>query len=86
MKSVPFRRCCATGESYPKDELFRVVRSPEGIVSLDLSGKANGRGAYVLKDEAVIVKAKQSKVLDRALETEVPEAIYDRMILFLRMK
>ena len=86
MKQKPTRKCLATGEIFPKEDLFRVVRTPSGEVILDLTGKANGRGAYISKSEAAIAKARKTKCLNKSLEVEVPDAIYDRMILFLNMK
>lgn len=86
MKKIPTRKCLATGELFPKEQLFRVVRTPSGEVELDMTSKANGRGAYISKSEEAILKAKKSKCLDRSLEVEVPQAIYDRMMLFLKMK
>ncbi len=86
MKKIPTRRCVVTKEVFPKEELFRVVRTPSGEVILDMTGKANGRGAYVSKNEETIELARKKKVLDKSLEVEVPNEIYDRMILFLKMK
>ena len=86
MKKKPTRKCLATNEVFNKEDLFRVVRSPNGGISLDMTGKANGRGAYISKSIEAIEKARKSKCLDKALETEVPNEIYDRMILFLNMK
>jgi predicted RNA-binding protein YlxR (DUF448 family) len=86
MKNKPTRKCLATQAILPKEEMFRVVRTPAGEIILDMTGKANGRGAYISKDLAAIEKARKSKCLNRALEVEVPEAIYDRMITFLNMK
>ena len=86
MKKIPTRKCLATGEVFPKKDLFRIVRTPSGEIHLDMTGKENGRGAYISKSEAAIALAKKKKCLDRALETTVPDAIYDRMILFLNMK
>ena len=86
MKKKPTRKCLATNEIFNKDDLFRVVKSPSGEISLDMTGKANGRGAYISKSTEAIEKAKTSKCLDRALETTVPSEIYDRMNLFLKMK
>ena len=86
MKKKPTRKCLATNEVFNKEDLFRVVKSPSGDVSLDMTGKANGRGAYISKSLEAIEKARKSKCLDRALEISVPQEIYDRMILFLRMK
>lgn len=86
MKKKPTRKCLATNEVFNKEDLFRVVKSPSGDVSLDMTGKANGRGAYISKSLEAIEKARKSKCLDRALEVSVPNEIYDRMILFLNMK
>lgn len=86
MKKKPTRKCLATNEIFNKEDLFRVVKSPSGDVSLDMTGKANGRGAYISKSIEAIEKARKSKCLDRALEVSVPNDIYDRMILFLNMK
>ncbi len=86
MKKIPLRKCLISNESFPKEELFRVVKTPEGNVILDMTYKANGRGAYIKKDEEIILKAKNKKVLDRALETIVPNEIYDRMVNYLKMK
>ncbi len=86
MKKVPSRKCLATGKVFPKEELFRVVRTPSGEVELDMTLKANGRGAYISKSIEAIEKAKKSKCLDKSLEVEVPDSIYDRMKLFLNMK
>lgn len=86
MKKKPTRKCLATNEIFYKEDLFRVVKSPSGDVSLDMTGKANGRGAYISKSLEAIEKARKSKCLDRALEVSVPNEIYDRMILFLNMK
>ena len=86
MKKIPSRKCLATGKVFPKEELFRVVRTPSGEVELDMTLKANGRGAYISKNIEAIEKAKKSKCLDKSLEVEVPDSIYDRMKLFLNMK
>lgn len=86
MKKKPQRQCSVTRESFNKEDLFRVVRTPRGEVILDMTGKANGRGAYVSKSVEVIEKARLSKVLDKRLEVQVPNEIYDRMLLFLKMK
>lgn len=75
----PMRTCVVTKEKWEKKDLIRVVRTPEGEVVVDLTGKKNGRGAYLKKDLEVISKAKKSKILDRILETEVKEEIYDNL-------
>ncbi len=72
-KKIPMRQCLGCREMKPKRELLRVVRSPEGTVSLDLRGKANGRGAYVCCSEDCLKKAIKTKALSRALEAELPE-------------
>ena len=73
------RSCVITGEKLPKNDLIRVVRTPEGNVIVDESGKANGRGAYLKKDIETFEKAQKSKVLDRKLEVEVPVSIYEEL-------
>lgn len=78
------RKCVITQERYPKKDLIRVVRTPEGTIELDLTGKKNGHGAYVLKSEEVILKAKKNKALARALETEIPESIYEELMELVR--
>ena len=79
MKKIPCRTCVITKEKLPKNELIRVVRTPEGNVVIDESGKLNGRGAYLKLEESVIDKAKTSKALNRVLEVEVPDSIYEEL-------
>lgn len=79
MKKIPCRTCVITKEKLPKQELVRVVRTPEGTVVIDSTGKVNGRGAYLKKDAAVFDKAKKSKALDRHLEIEVPDSLYESL-------
>ena len=76
-KKIPMRSCVVTKEKLPKQELLRVVRTPEGTIIVDDTLKANGRGFYLKKDLEVIKKAETSKVLDRHLETKIPLEIYD---------
>lgn len=83
MKKVPMRRCLVSNESFPKMELFRVVKTCDGSVVLDITGKLNGRGAYVHKDIESIEKARKTRVLDRALECKTTDELYDRMYKFL---
>ena len=78
-KKIPMRSCIVTHEKLPKKELIRVVRTPEGNIIIDESGKSNGRGAYLKRDLEVIAKAKKSKVLNRILEVEVPDSIYEEL-------
>ena len=80
MKKIPMRSCAVTGERLPKKELIRVVRTPEGNVVVDETGKVNGRGAYLKKDVDTFNKAKKSKILNKKLEVEVPDSIYDELI------
>lgn len=79
MKKIPMRRCLATNESFPKKELLRIVRTPEGEVKVDESGKLNGKGAYISRSMEALRLARQKKVLKRALEVEIPEEIYEEI-------
>ncbi len=76
-KRIPMRQCTGCREMKPKRELVRVVKSPEGEISLDFRGKAPGRGAYLCPDPVCLKKAVKSKALERALDTEIPEEIYN---------
>ena len=78
------RTCVVTKEVCEKKDLIRVVRTPEGNVIVDTKGKANGRGAYLKLAEEVILKAKQSKALDKKLEVNVPDSIYDELLGLLK--
>jgi len=80
MKKVPMRSCVVTGEKLEKKELIRVVKDNTNQVFVDLTGKANGRGAYLKKDKEVIKKARMNKILDRRLEKEVPDSIYEEIL------
>lgn len=80
MKKIPERTCVVTKEKTQKKDLLRVVRDKEGNVSIDLTGKSNGRGAYLKKDAEVIKKAQKTKVLDRVLEVAIPDEIYEEML------
>ena len=79
VKKIPMRMCSVTRERFPKQELFRIVKPPEGEVKIDLTGKLNGHGAYIKKDLAVLEKARKTKVLAKALETEIPDSIYQEI-------
>lgn len=79
MRKIPMRTCIISKEKCPKQELVRIVRTPEGSVAVDVSGKMNGHGAYVKKDIDVIKKARKTKLLDRALEVNISEEIYDEL-------
>lgn len=79
MKKIPLRTCTVTREKLPKQELIRVVRTPDGKIEIDSTGKLNGHGAYLKKDLAVIEQAKNKKILNRVLETEVPDDIFEQL-------
>ena len=78
-KKIPMRQCMGCREMKPKKELIRVVRSPEGSVSLDFKCKAPGRGAYLCPDLQCLKKARKSGSIGRVLEVEIPAEIYDEM-------
>ena len=80
VKKVPIRRCLATNQPFPKKEMFRIVRTPEGAVIIDDTGKANGRGAYLSKTKEAIMIAKSKKLLDKHLEVAVGEEIYATLL------
>ena len=76
-KKIPMRQCVGCREMKPKKELIRVVRSPEGAVSLDFRGKLPGRGAYVCPDPACLAKARKSRGLERAFDAALPAQVWD---------
>ena len=78
-KKKPMRQCLGCREQKAKKDLIRVVRSPEGEISLDFRGKASGRGAYVCPNPACLKKAIRAKALERALQTAIPEEIYAQL-------
>ena len=78
-KKIPVRRCLGCMESFPKKELIRVVRQPDGTVSLDFRGKVSGRGAYVCRRVECLKKAEKAKRLSRALECEIPDEVMERL-------
>ena len=80
MKKMPERTCVITKEKTLKKDLLRVVRDNTGNVSVDTTGKANGRGAYLKRDKKVINKAKTTKALERILEVTIPDSIYEEML------
>ena len=79
IKKIPMRTCVVTKEKLPKKELIRVVRTPEGTVIIDETGKANGRGAYLRKEKEVFLKAQKSKILNKMLEVEVPDEVFEKL-------
>ena len=78
-KKIPMRSCVVTKEKLPKKELLRIVRTTEGNIVPDESGKINGRGAYIKKDIEVLEKAKKSKILERVFETNISEDVYEEI-------
>lgn len=78
-KKIPMRQCLGCRTMFPKRELIRVVRSPEGELSLDFKGKAPGRGAYLCPNPECLKKARKSRALERAFEIAVPDEVYDAL-------
>ncbi len=78
-KKIPQRQCMGCRERKNKRDMIRVVRQTDGNVSLDFSGKLNGRGAYICPDPECLKKARKAKSLDRSLEVSIPEEVYDRL-------
>lgn len=78
-RKIPLRTCVISKEKLPKQELLRVVKTPDGEIKIDVTGKLNGRGAYIKKDLLVLEKARKSKVLERHLECQIPDDIYQEI-------
>ena len=76
VRKIPQRQCLGCNEHFPKASLLRVVRSPEGGVTLDFTGKKSGRGAYICKNVACLRKAQRTRRLSRSLECEIPDEVY----------
>ena len=79
VKKIPERKCLGCNEHFPKSSLVRVLRTPEGEIVLDLTGKKSGRGAYVCRSVSCFNKARKSKRIERALDCAIPEEVYDEM-------
>ena len=79
MKKIPMRMCVVTRERFPKQELIRVVVNKDGVVTVDVTGKLNGKGAYIKKDIDVLNKAISTKVLDRTLDVTISDDIYNEL-------
>ena len=79
VRKVPLRTCVITGEKCPKQELLRIVKTPEGKVTPDLTGKLNGRGAYIKKDSSVLEIEMKKHLLARRLECEIPDEVYEEI-------
>lgn len=86
VRKIPMRMCVVTHEKLEKKDLFRVVKNNEGIVFVDDTNKANGRGAYIKKDKEAINKAKKTKILEKSLEIAIPEKVYEELLSKLEEK
>ena len=84
MKKIPMRMCVVTREKCEKRNLIRVVKNKEGEVLVDLTGKINGRGAYIKKDIEVLNKARKNKILERTLEINISDALYDELEIIIK--
>ena len=76
-KKVPVRRCTGCGEHYPKFDLIRILRTPEGQIVLDFDGKKSGRGAYICKKKDCLKRARRARRLETSLECTIPDEVYD---------
>lgn len=82
-RKMPMRKCVASQEMKPKRELIRIVRSKEGEVSIDPTGKRSGRGAYLSKDKECVLLAKKKNVLEHHLDVKIRESLYDEILQFI---
>ena len=78
-KKIPQRQCMGCRERRPKWDMIRIVRTPEGVVSLDFGGKMNGRGAYICPETECLKKVQKSKALERSLEVPIPDEVFERL-------
>ena len=78
-KKIPQRQCMGCRERKPKLDMIRIVRTPEGVVTLDFGGKMNGRGAYICPDSECLKKVQKSKALERSLEIPIPDEVFERL-------
>ena len=78
-RKIPLRTCVVTKEKLEKKDLIRIVKNNEDLVSVDLTGKANGRGAYIKRDIEVLENARKTKVLDKHLQISIPDEIYEEL-------
>lgn len=79
-KKIPMRTCIGCGESKPKKDLVRVVREPEGTLIVDLTGKKNGRGAYICHDVECLKKAQKGRRLEKSFSMQIPNEVYDELM------
>lgn len=80
IKKIPMRTCAVTKEKVCKSELVRIVRTPEGEIKIDLTGKMNGKGCYLSKNKDIINKAKQTKIIEKYLEKSISDSVYDELL------
>ncbi len=78
-KKIPLRTCIVTKENLPKSELLRIVRTPDGDIEVDETGKLNGRGAYIKKDLSVLESLQRSKLLEKKLECKIEDSVYEQI-------
>lgn len=78
-RKVPLRTCVVTKETLPKQELLRIVRTPEGEIKPDETGKLNGKGAYIKKDLTILEMARKMKILERRLESKIEDSVYEKI-------
>ena len=83
-RKIPMRTCVITHEKLPKKELIRIVRNKENEVFVDETGKQNGKGVYLKLDETVVDKARKGKILNKYLETDVDDKIYDDVLKLIK--
>ena len=79
VKKIPERKCIGCANRFPKGELIRVVRCPDGEIRLDLTGRQNGRGAYLCKNPACLKKARKARRLEGSLDCAIPDEVYNKM-------
>ena len=78
-RKIPLRTCIVTKENLPKSELLRIVRTPDGDIEVDETGKLNGRGAYIKKDLSVLESLQRSKILEKKLECKIEDSVYEKI-------
>lgn len=78
-KKIPLRKCTGCGEMKPKKELVRVVKTPEDEILIDLTGRKNGRGAYICRNVDCLKKARKSKRIEKSFQCSIPDEVYDKM-------
>ena len=78
-RKIPLRTCVVSKENLPKSELLRIVRTPDGDIEVDETGKLNGRGAYIKKDLGVLESLQRSKLLEKKLECKIPDGVYEQI-------